>query len=74
MCGFPDVLVVYQVDDYIVSAYGLTDIIDTLTSIKEDFDNPANNDAFYGTVECLLDELDALITNYKETRESENPF
>lgn len=52
----------------------LTDIIDTLTSIKEDFDNPANNDAFYGTVECLLDELDALITNYKETRESENPF
>ena len=48
----------------------LTDIIDTLTSIKEDFDNPANNDAFYGTVECLLDELDALITNYKETRES----
>ena len=32
MCGFPDVLVVYQVDDYIVSAYGLTDIIDTFSA------------------------------------------
>ena len=32
MCGFPDVLVVYQVDDYIVSAYGLTDIIDIFSA------------------------------------------
>ena len=28
MCGFPDELVVYQVDDYIISAYGLTDFIE----------------------------------------------
>lgn len=29
---FPGCLVVYQVDDYIVSAYGLTDIIDTFSA------------------------------------------
>ena len=28
MCGFPEILVVYQVDDYVISAYGLTDFIE----------------------------------------------
>lgn len=28
MCGFPELLIVYQVDDYIISAYGLTDFIE----------------------------------------------
>ena len=32
MCGFPDLLVVYQIDDYIVSAYGLTDFIEPFTA------------------------------------------
>lgn len=32
MCGIPDVVVVYQVDDYIVSAYGHTDLIDTFAA------------------------------------------
>ena len=46
----------------------LNNIIDTLTDIKDNFDNPANNDSFYGKVDCLLEELDALIKNYKETK------
>ena len=28
MCGFPELFVVYQVDDYVISAYGLTDFIE----------------------------------------------
>ena len=32
MCGFPELLVVYQVDDYVISAYGLTDFIDTFAA------------------------------------------
>ena len=46
----------------------LNNIINTLEDIKDNFDNPANNDAFYGKVDCLLEELDALIKNYKETK------
>jgi integrase len=38
-----------------------------LTSIKEKFDSPYNNDAFYGCVDCFLEELDALLESYKET-------
>ena len=46
----------------------LNNIIDTLTEIRDNFDNPANNDSFYGKVDCLLEELDALMKNYKETK------
>lgn len=46
----------------------LNNIIDTLSDIRDNFDNPANNDAFYGKVDCLLEELDALMKNYKETK------
>ena len=46
----------------------LNNIINTLEDIKDNFDNPANNDSFYGKVDCLLEELDALIKNYKETK------
>ena len=45
----------------------LTAAIDELTSIKERFDDPSNNDAFYGCVDCFLEELDGLIDNYKQT-------
>ena len=31
----------------------LNKIIDTLTGIRDNFDSPANNDAFYGKVDCL---------------------
>ena len=46
----------------------LNSIIKTLTDIRDNFDSPANNDAFYGKVDCLLEELDSLMTNYKETK------
>lgn len=42
--------------------------IDLLSNIRDGFDNPANNDAFYGKVECLLDELDELLENYQNTK------
>ncbi len=46
----------------------LNNIIDTLTDIRDHFDDPTNNDAFYGKVDCLLEELDSLLKNYKETK------
>ena len=46
----------------------LNSIIDTLTNIRDSFDSPANNDAFYGKVDCLLEELDSLMENYKNTK------
>lgn len=46
----------------------LTSIIDDLKNIYDKFDSPTNNDAFYGKVECLLDELDDLMNNYKNTK------
>ena len=45
----------------------LTSAIDELTSIRERFDDPTNNDAFYGCVDCFLEELDGLIENYKQS-------
>ena len=46
----------------------LNNIIDTLTDIRDSLDSPANNDAFYGRVDCLLEELDSLMENYKNTK------
>lgn len=46
----------------------LDSIINTLTEIRSNFDSPANNDAFYGRVDCLLQELDSLMDNYKNTK------
>ena len=46
----------------------LNKIIDTLTGIRDNFDSPANNDAFYGKVDCLLQELEALMENYESTK------
>lgn len=43
----------------------LNKAIDLLTEIRDRFDNPANNDAFYGRVDCLLEELDELIDSYE---------
>ena len=45
----------------------LTAAINELTAIKTRFDDPSNNDAFYGCVDCFLEELDGLIDNYKQT-------
>lgn len=46
----------------------LNDIIDQLTAIRDNFDLPTNNDAFYGKVDCLLEELDSLMENYNNTK------
>lgn len=46
----------------------LNSIIDALTEIRDNFDSPTNNDAFYGKVDCLLEELDALMENYRNTK------
>jgi integrase len=46
----------------------LDNIINTLTDIRDNFDSPRNNDAFYGRVDCLLEELDSLIENYNQSK------
>ncbi len=43
----------------------LNKIIDSLNDIKKNFDNPTNNDAYYGRVDCLLNELDNLMDNFE---------
>ena len=46
----------------------LVSLISDLETIKNDFDNPSNNDAFYGKLDCLLEELDELMKNYNDTK------
>ena len=46
----------------------LNSIINSLTDIKDSFDDPMNNDSFYGKIDCLLVELEALMKNYEETK------
>lgn len=46
----------------------LDNVISELQNIRDNFDNPANNDAFYGRVDCLLAELDELMTTYRNTK------
>lgn len=41
--------------------------IDQLAEIRDRFNDPCNNDAFYGCVDCFLEELDELIDNYKQS-------
>lgn len=46
----------------------LNKIIAELEAIRDNFDDPSNNDAFYGKVDCLLSELDELMKNYRNTK------
>ncbi len=46
----------------------LRGIINTLTDIDKNFDNPANNDAFYGKLDGLLNELEDILGVYKNTK------
>ncbi|MCD7820194.1 MAG: tyrosine-type recombinase/integrase [Lachnospiraceae bacterium] len=39
-----------------------------LTEIGDEMDNPLNNDAYYGKVDCLLKEMEDLVTNFKQTK------
>lgn len=42
-------------------------IRDTLDQVEKELGNPGNNDAFYGRVDCFLNELEELTRNYEET-------
>ena len=39
-----------------------------LEEIKGEMDNPLNNDAYYGRVDCLLKEMEELVANFKRTK------
>lgn len=42
-------------------------IREMLDQVEKELGNPGNNDAFYGRVDCFLNELEELIRNYEET-------
>ena len=44
----------------------LQKVIKEISTIEKNFDNPKNNDAFYGKVDCLLEELEQLLDSYHE--------
>ncbi len=43
-------------------------IKEVLNNLEKELDNPCNNDAFYGRVDCLLTEMEELIRNFKSTK------
>ncbi len=45
------------------------DAINTfLSGIASEMDNPQNNDAYFGKVDCLLTEMEDLVENFKQTK------
>ena len=46
----------------------MEDIIELFRYLETELDNPTNNDAFYGKVDCLLGEVEELIRNFKTTK------
>ena len=43
-------------------------IKELMNHLEEELDNPLNNDAFYGRVDCLLTEMEELIRNFENTK------
>ena len=41
---------------------------EVLDEMEDGLSNPGNNDAFYGRVDCLLNEIEELIRNYQSTK------
>lgn len=39
-----------------------------LDDINQEMDNPLNNDSYYGKVDCLLTEMEELVTNFNKTK------
>lgn len=39
-----------------------------LSDISEEMENPLNNDAYYGKVDCLLKEMEELVENFNRTK------
>ena len=46
----------------------IKELQDILNFIEVEMDNPTNNDAFYGRVDCLLTEMEELVVNFKNTK------
>lgn len=43
-------------------------IKDIMDQLEKELDNPCNNDAFYGRVDCLLTEMEELVRNFRATK------
>lgn len=43
-------------------------IRDMMDQLEKELDNPCNNDAFYGKVDCLLTEMEELVRNFRSTK------
>lgn len=43
-------------------------IREMLAGLEEELNNPCNNDAFYGKVDCLLTEMEELVRNFQNTK------
>ncbi len=46
----------------------IKDIIKVFEGIEKELNNPGNNDAFYGKVDCFLVEVEEMIRNYQTTK------
>lgn len=46
----------------------IEEIVKLFQKLEKELDNPANSDAFYGKVDCLLTEVEELVRNYKNTK------
>lgn len=46
----------------------LKKVTDELNEILENFDNPSNNDSFYGTADSLITELETLMETYENSK------
>lgn len=43
-------------------------VCEVMHELEKELENPCNNDAFYGRVDCLLTEVEELIRNFKSTK------
>ncbi len=46
----------------------MEEIKNVMDELEKELENPCNNDAFYGKVDCLLTEVEELIRNFKSTK------
>jgi integrase len=46
----------------------IEELKNVLTDISTEMDNPLNNDAYFGKVDCLLKEMEDLVANFKRTK------
>lgn len=46
----------------------MEEVIELFRTLELELDNPTNNDAFYGKVDCLLTEVEELVRNFKATK------